>query len=127
LIGLAGGLLSSRIIAEYEGILKIDPTMAFFMPLIAATAGNVGVQSSAIVVQGLAGGTMDGVHLLSRLWRELRVAFVSAIVCSLLIFAVNSALRESQALSYTVSIALFTVIITASLFGTLIPLFNKPT
>ncbi|MFZ1333704.1 MAG: magnesium transporter [Flavobacteriales bacterium] len=122
LIGLAGGLLSSQIIARYEGILRIDPTMAFFMPLIAATAGNVGVQSSAIVVQGLAGGTMDGVHLFSRLWRELRVAFVSAIVCSLLIFAVNFALQESQALSYTVSIALFTVIITASLFGTLIPL-----
>ena len=92
------------------------------MPLIAATAGNVGVQSSAIVVQGLAGGTMDGVDLFSRLWRELRVAFVSAVVCSLLIFAVNFALQESQALSYTVSIALFSVIITASLFGTLIPL-----
>ncbi|MBK9534480.1 MAG: magnesium transporter [Flavobacteriales bacterium] len=122
LIGLAGGLLSSQIIAEYEDVLKIDPTMAFFMPLIAATAGNVGVQSSAIVVQGLAGGTMDGVDLFSRLWRELRVAFVSAVVCSLLIFAVNFALQESQALSYTVSIALFSVIITASLFGTLIPL-----
>ena len=54
LIGLAGGILSSQIIARFEGQLRIDPKMAFFMPLIAATAGNVGVQSSAIVVQGLA-------------------------------------------------------------------------
>ncbi len=100
LIGLAGGIL-----------------------LIAATAGNVGVQSSAIVVQGLAAGTMDGLHLLPRLWKELRVAMFSAIVCGLLMFLVNLGLQQSQALSYTVSIALFTVILTAAMFGTMIPLF----
>ncbi|MEX1132267.1 MAG: magnesium transporter [Flavobacteriales bacterium] len=122
LIGLAGGILSSQIIAQYEEELRIDPKMAFFMPLIAATAGNVGVQSSAIVVQGLAAGTMDGMNLLSRLWKELRVAVVSALVCGILIFLVNLALQQSQALSYTVSIALFTVILTAAMFGTMIPL-----
>ncbi len=123
LIGLAGGILSSQIIAQYEDELRIDPKMAFFMPLIAATAGNVGVQSSAIVVQGLAAGTMDGVNLLARLWKELRVAVLSALVCGILIFLVNLALQQSQALSYTVSIALFTVILTAAMFGTMIPLF----
>jgi magnesium transporter len=96
--------------------------MAFFMPLIAATAGNVGVQSSAIVVQGLAAGTLDGVNLLARLWKELRVAVISASVCGILIFLVNLALQQSQALSYTVSIALFTVVLTAAMFGTMIPL-----
>jgi len=123
LIGLAGGILSSQIIAQYEEELKIDPKMAFFMPLIAATAGNVGVQSSAIVVQGLAAGTMDGLNLMARLWKELRVAMLSAVVCAVLIFLVNLALQQSQALSYTVSIALFTVILTAAMFGTMIPLF----
>lgn len=122
LIGLAGGILSSQIIAQYEEELRIDPKMAFFMPLIAATAGNVGVQSSAIVVQGLAAGTLDGVNLLQRLWKELRVAVLTALVCGLLIFLVNLALQQSQALSYTVSIALFTVILTAAMFGTMIPL-----
>ncbi|MBX2978081.1 MAG: magnesium transporter [Flavobacteriales bacterium] len=122
LIGLAGGILSSQIIAQYEEELQIDPKMAFFMPLIAATAGNVGVQSSAIVVQGLAAGTLDGVNLLARLWKELRVAVISASVCGILIYLVNLALQQSQALSYTVSIALFTVILTAAMFGTLIPL-----
>ena len=122
LIGLAGGILSSQIIARFEGQLRIDPKMAFFMPLIAATAGNVGVQSSAIVVQGLASGMLESVNILARLWKELRVAVITALVCGLLIFVVNYALDQSQALTWTVSIALFTVILTAALFGTLIPL-----
>ncbi|MBV6403472.1 MAG: magnesium transporter [Flavobacteriales bacterium] len=122
LIGLAGGVLSSQIIGIYEEELRIDPKMAFFMPLIAATAGNVGVQSSAIVVQGLAAGTLHHLQVRARLWKELRVAVITALICGSLIFAVNLALRQSQALSYTVSIALCTVILTAALFGTLIPL-----
>ena len=122
LIGMAGGVLSSQIIAMYEEDLRIDPKMAFFMPLIAATAGNVGVQSSAIVVQGLAAGAMRNVNILGRLWRELSVGLLSAIVCGSLIFGVNMLLAQSQALSWTVSIALFTVIITAAFFGTLTPL-----
>jgi len=123
LIGLAGGILSSQIIAQYEDELRIDPKMAFFMPLIAATAGNVGVQSSAIVVQGLASGAISGLRVVSRLWKELRVAVLTGFVCAALIFLVNLALQQSQALSYTVSIALFTVILTAAMFGTFIPLF----
>lgn len=122
LIGLAGGIVTSRIIAQYEGQLRIDPTMAFFMPLIAATAGNVGVQSSAIVVQGLASGSMENVNLGTRMWKELRVALLSATVCGIVIFGVNFALQQTQALTYTVSIALFSVIISAAMFGTVIPL-----
>ncbi len=122
LIGLAGGVLSSQIIGIYEEELRIDPKMAFFMPLIAATAGNVGVQSSAIVVQGLAAGTMRDMQVRARLWKELRVAMITALICGSLIFAVNLALSQRQALSYTVSIALCSVILTAALFGTLIPL-----
>jgi magnesium transporter len=122
LIGLAGGILSSRIIAQYEDQLLIDPKMAFFMPLIAATAGNVGVQASAIVVQGLASGALEGVNIFARLWKELRVALLSATVCGTLIFLANLGFNQSQALTYTVSIALFTVILTAAMFGTLIPL-----
>ncbi|HQW06031.1 MAG: magnesium transporter [Flavobacteriales bacterium] len=122
LIGMVGGIVSSRIIAQYEGQLRIDPTMAFFMPLIAATAGNVGVQSSAIVVQGLASGSMGNLALLPRMWKELRVAVLSATVCAAVIFGINLALQQSQALTYTVSIALFSVILTAAMFGTVIPL-----
>lgn len=122
LIGLAGGILSSRIIAQYEDQLRIVPEMAFFMPLIAATAGNVGVQSSAIVVQGLAAGNMRSVNMITRMWKELRVALLSATVCGLVIFLINLGLQQEQALTYTVSIALFTVILCAAMFGTIIPL-----
>lgn len=122
LIGIAGGILSSRIISMYEVDLRIDPTMAFFMPLIAATGGNVGVQSSAIVVQGLASGDLQNVRLGPRLWKESKVAVMNALICGGLIFLVNFLLDQSQALTFTVSVALFTVIITAAFFGTLTPL-----
>lgn len=122
LIGIAGGILSSRVIGLYEDDLRIDPTMAFFMPLIAATGGNVGVQSSAIVVQGLASGDMENVRVGHRLWKEFKVAIMNAVICAGLIFLLNLALQQPQALTYTVSAALFTVIITAALFGTLTPL-----
>ena len=126
LIGIAGGILSSRIIGLYEEDLRIDPTMAFFMPLIAATGGNVGVQSSAIVVQGLASGQLRNVNIGVRLWKEVRIGLLNAIICGSLIFGINLLFKQSQALSYTVGVALFTVIVTAAFFGTLTPLaLNK--
>ena len=66
IIGLLGGIVGSRVIALYETELQIHPEMAYFMTLIAAMGGNAGVQSSAIVVQGLAGGAIAG-NLLRRL------------------------------------------------------------
>ena len=72
LIGLLGGIGSSRFIELYEGTLKIHPEMAFFMPLIAAMGGNVGVQSSAIVVQGLANDTLGTQNIVSKILKELR-------------------------------------------------------
>ena len=122
LIGMMGGILSSQIIGMYEEQIRIDPRMAFFMPLIAATGGNVGIQSSAIVVQGLAARTIQHTNLLGRLFKEIMVGSITAIICALLMFAVNLLLGEGQALTYTVSIALFTVILIAATFGTLIPL-----
>jgi magnesium transporter len=62
------------------------------------------------------------VNILARLWKELRVAVITAFVCGLLIFLVNLGLHETQALTYTVSIALFSVILSAAMFGTVIPL-----
>ena len=73
LIGLAGGILSSQIIRGYEGTLEIIPTLAFFIPLIASTAGNIGVQSSAIVVQGLASNDFQMKGILRRVGKEALV------------------------------------------------------
>lgn len=123
LIGLLGGIASSRFIEMYEDQLKIHPEMAFFMPLIAAMGGNVGVQSSAIVVQGLANDTLGSKNIIGKIFKELRVALLNALICSSIILAYNLLFSHTLELSITVSIALISVIIFAALFGTFIPLF----
>ncbi len=122
LIGLLGGIGSSRFIEIYEDTLKIHPEMAFFMPLIAAMGGNVGVQSSAIVVQGLANDTLGTQNILAKILKELRVALLNGIICSALLLGYNFLFSNSYDLSVTVSVALFSVIIFASVLGTFIPM-----
>ncbi len=122
LIGLIGGIMGAGVIELYEGDLQLYPEMAFFIPLIAAMGGNVGVQSSAIIVQGLANNSLG----LSGIWSKLRKAFgvalLNGMVLSLLIFAYNYVFQDSLYLAYTVSLALFCVILVAALFGTFVPL-----
>lgn len=126
IIGLMGGILGAIVIGGYEEELTINPAMAFFLPLIAAMGGNVGVQSSAIIVQGLANNTLGVRSTGSRLLRELSGAVVMGIVCSILLFGFNHFFNDSQALTYAASTALLIVMVFASIFGTVIPLaLNK--
>jgi magnesium transporter len=126
LIGMVGGVFSSRIIGVYEDAITANPQMAFFIPLIAATGGNVGVQSSAIVVQSLANNSFDAENIRGKLSKELRVALINAFICSTFIFTYDYFFVRDSNLGATVSLSLFAVIICASLFGTLIPmLLNK--
>lgn len=122
LIGLLGGIASSRVIGLYEGELSLFPQMAFFMPLVAAMGGNAGVQSSAIVVQGLANNTLGSNNILPKLGKEFTVAFLNGLICSILILTYNLILGNSEGLSYTVSIALLAAIVSASLLGIIVPL-----
>lgn len=122
LIGLLGGVLVAKVIGLYEIDLGMYPEMAFFIPLIAAMGGNVGVQSSAIIVQGLANNTLGIESTFTKLIKELTVAGINGITLSGLIFLYNVLATDSFALTLTVSIALFSVIIFASFFGTFIPL-----
>ena len=120
LIGLVGGLLGAKVI----GIFEIDKNieLAFFIPLIAAMGGNVGVQSAAIVVQGLANESVKINTILSKLVKELGVALLNGIICSTIIFGATFALNYPIDLSLTVSLSLFSVIVFAALFGTFVPL-----
>ncbi len=122
LIGLLGGILGAQVIEAYEGQIKIHPEMAFFIPLIAAMAGNVGVQSSAIVVQGLANNSLGLDGLWSKLFKELIVGLINGLVLGTLIFAYNFFFSDSLTLSIIVSTALVSVIVFAAIFGTLVPL-----
>jgi magnesium transporter len=122
LVALFGGIIGSRVISIYEPQIKIYPEMAFFMPLIAAMGGNVGVQSSALVVQGLANNSLSRSGILPKLLKELSLGLLNGIICSALLLAYNIVFDHSIALSVTVSVALLTVIAFAAIFGTFVPL-----
>lgn len=121
-IGLIGGIAGSRIIGMHEETLLIHPEMAFFIPLIAAMGGNVGVQSSAIIVQSLANNSLENKNIYVRLGKELGVGLISAFACAILLLGYSLLFADNLAVSLTVSISLFVVIIFASLMGTTIPL-----
>ncbi|HWY34412.1 MAG TPA: magnesium transporter, partial [Nitrosopumilaceae archaeon] len=122
LVGMCGGIIGSRIISSYESQIQIHPEMAFFIPLIGAMGGNVGVQSSAIIVQGLANNSIIGEKLGPKLFKELGVGLINGLICSMLILGYNMLISDSFELAATVSIALITVILFASFLGTFVPL-----
>jgi magnesium transporter len=121
-IGLLGGILVANVIGIFEIDLGMYPEMAFFIPLIAAMGGNVGVQSSAIIVQGLANNTLGIESTYRKLLKELAVGTINGLSLSLMIFIYNVFSSDSMALTLTVSAALFSVILFAAFFGTFIPL-----
>ncbi|RFC55946.1 magnesium transporter [Brumimicrobium aurantiacum] len=121
LIGLLGGVLGSQVIGNFETQIGAIPSLAFFIPLVAAMGGNVGVQSSAIVVQSIANGTSQFSSILSRVKKEAILGLLNGLICGTLIFAITWLLQDIR-LGISVSIALFIVIFFAAIFGTLIPL-----
>ncbi|MEZ7825212.1 MAG: magnesium transporter [Schleiferiaceae bacterium] len=121
LIGLIGGLIVALIIGKNEEDIKLVPALAFFMPLIAAMAGNVGVQSSAIVVQSLASHRKPE-NIGKKLIKELSVGLFNGLILSVVMYGAGLLLGYDQLITLTVSISLLTVIVFASLFGTFIPL-----
>lgn len=122
LIGLFGGVLGARVIEMYEGELGIYPQLAFFIPLIAAMAGNVGIQSSSIIVQGLAANSLGIESTSKKLLKEISVGLMNGIITSAVLFAYNYFTASSIDLAVAVSLSLLSVILFASFFGTLIPL-----
>ena len=120
LIGLMGGIMGAEVIGIFD--IENNIELAFFTPLIAAMGGNVGVQSAAIIVQGLASNNLGIDSLAQRLMKELGVALLNGIICSGLIMIITSLIGYPNSISFTVSISLMAVIIFAALFGTFIPL-----
>ena len=126
LIGLIGGILGSVVIGAFEGQLLANAATAFFIPLIAAMGGNVGVQSAAIVVQGLANDTIGLESTFQKVLKEVSVAVINGLTLSFLVFVYNLIFSPSFVLTIAVSVSLFVVIIFASAFGTFVPLtLNK--
>ena len=119
LVGMLGGIGSAKILGIFD--ITKHPEMAVFIPLIAAMGGNVGVQSSAIVVQGIANNSLKG-PIAERLIKETGVALVNGLACAMILFALNFVMDVPAIICTTVSIALLSVIIFAAIFGTYFPL-----
>ena len=124
LIGLMGGIMGAQVMGIFD--IQNNIELAFFTPLIAAMGGNVGVQSAAIIVQGLASNSLGMDTMGERLLKELGVAMLNGIICSVLIMLITFLLGYPSSIYFTVSISLMAVIIFAALFGTFVPLaLNK--
>ena len=123
ILGLFGGLASVFILQDFESIMH-DPqikALFFFTPLIAAMAGNVGVQSSAIIVQGLANDVVKG-SLWNRLVKEVGLSLINGIVLGALVIIFGMIMDYTIAFSLTIAISLLSVIIIAALIGTFVPI-----
>jgi len=121
-LGLIGGVGAAAIMGNFEELISKHAILFFFTPLIAAMAGNVGVQSSAIIVQGLANNDLKG-SIANRLLKEFSLAIVNGIALSIILFAFTWFWQGEILTSMAISISLFTVIIMAGIIGTFIPLF----
>ena len=134
LIGMLGGIGNSMILGNFDTtfaahpemalyIFAAHPEMALYIPLIGGTGGNVGTQSSAIIVQGLANSSLDAKDTLKQVGKEAVVAAINATIISLLVYIYNFVRFGSAAtVTYSVSISLFAVVMFASIFGTLVPM-----
>ena len=122
-IGMIGGIFSSMLLGLFDTTLGAHPEMALFIPLLAGMGGNVGVQSSAIAVQGLANNTLDTRHIFRHILKESVVALINATILSLLIYVYNILMYDAtDIVTLSVPLSLFVVIMFASSFGTLVPL-----
>ena len=120
-LGLFGGLCSVFIMEGFEDALKSYKELFFFTPLIAAMAGNVGVQSSAIIVQGLANDVVKG-SIISRLLKEVGLSLINGVILGLLVIVFGQITNLAFNFSFTIAISMLCVIIVAALIGTFVPI-----
>ncbi|MDC6366136.1 MULTISPECIES: magnesium transporter [Flavobacteriaceae] len=122
ILGLFGGLGAAAIMGSFEEMISKHAILFFFTPLIAAMAGNVGVQSSAIIVQGLANDDLKG-SISNRLAKEMLLALLNGLILAVLLLGFTWAWKGAFNTAVAISLSLVVVIVVAGLIGTFIPLF----
>lgn len=122
LIGILGGMISARFMGFFELEIAKITAIAFFIPLIQATGGNVGIQSSSLIVQSLVSPGFVDEGLWKRLIKVFSVALLNGFFLSLIVYGVTWLIFGHEALNFIVSIALFFVVVFASFIGTITPL-----
>ena len=122
LIGMTGGLLAATFLGNFEQDIEVIPALAFFMPLVTATGGNVGIQSSSIILQSLANPSVFSESVGRRLLKVLMVAVLNGLLLAAFLLGVVKLMGYDLKLVMVVSIALFNVVLLASFTGTITPL-----
>ncbi|MBC5774962.1 magnesium transporter [Pontibacter sp. KCTC 32443] len=122
LIGMVGGLLAAKFMGFFENDIAILPALALFVPLITATGGNVGIQSSSIIIQTLASNAVMFDNFAQRIFKLIMVALLNALIISSLVFVFTFLFWNDFTLAMVVSVALFSVVMLASMMGTLTPM-----
>ena len=123
ILGIVGGIGNSLILGNFEQGFVTNPAMALFIPMIGGTGGNVGIQSSAIVVQGLANGSLELRESGRQILKEVGVGCINGLIISLLVFIYNAfQLNPLNPTTVAVSLSLMAVVLFASVFGTFVPL-----
>jgi magnesium transporter len=122
LVGMMGGILAAKFISYFEGDLKIIPAMAAFIPIIGSTGGNVGIQTSSLVLQSLADKSGLDSGLGYRLLRMLAIALINGFIISSIVFGFNLLIGNEVQLALVVSAALMSVVFLASFMGTVTPI-----
>ena len=121
-LGLLGGVGAAAIMGGFEEMISKHAILFFFTPLIAAMAGNVGVQSSAIIVQGLANDDLKG-SVSNRLIKEMLLATLNGVILAIILLLFTWVWKGNFPTALAISISLIAVIIVAGIIGTFIPLF----
>ncbi len=123
IIGMLGGIGSSLLLNCFTNTLGSHPEMALFIPLLAGMGGNVGTQSSAIAVQGLANNSLNPKHIFRHILKEMVVAIINATILSLMVYMYNFFMYGAfDIVTLAVPLSLFVVVLFASGFGTFIPM-----
>ena len=123
IIGMLGGIGSSLLLNCFTNTLGNHPEMALFIPLLAGMGGNVGTQSSAIAVQGLANNSLNPKHIFRHILKEMVVAIINATILSLMVYVYNFFMYGAlDIVTLAVPLSLFVVVLFASGFGTFIPM-----
>lgn len=125
LVTLLGGMISCILFKFFKATLSQTITLTFFVPVITAMGGNIGIQSATIVVRGLATDTIDFSHFSKVLFKEIRVGLVMGIVCGTIVGITASFIGEQTSLGFIIGISMFAAIIIASTIGTLAPIIFK--
>ncbi|WP_299108910.1 magnesium transporter [uncultured Winogradskyella sp.] len=120
-LGLFGGLGSVFIMKGFEEVMETVPSLFFYTPLIAAMAGNVGVQSSAIIVQGIANDNVKG-SIGSRLLKEIGLSLINGFALALLVILFGFLINQNPTESLAIAVSMMSVIVVAALVGTFVPI-----